>query len=96
MDRNVKLTYCNSSALDGSVLILTCVNETSTTTDEKVLNVTCHSNGNWIPNPAEFTCSSFAPTQPGIFYGPLISKELLADYLYYCYHYFIFTNSLCY
>ena len=62
MNRNVKLNY--SSTLDGSVLILTCENEMSNvnTSDEQIpqiLSVTCHSNGNWIPNPANFTCTSF-------------------------------------
>ena len=59
MDRNVKLNY--SSTLDGSILKLTCKNEmfnTNMYADEQILNVTCHSNGNWIPDPAEFTCSS--------------------------------------
>ena len=67
MNRNVKPNY--SSTLDGSVLILTCENEMPSinTTDEQILNVTCHSNGNWIPDPAEFTCSSFTTTPPGIF-----------------------------
>ena len=64
MDRNVKLKY--SSTLDGSVLLLTCENEMSNTTDEQVLNVTCHNNGNWTPNPAEFTCPSSTTVPPGI------------------------------
>ena len=51
---NATLNY--SSTLEGSVLILTCENDTST--DEQALNVTCHSNGSWIPDPANFTCSS--------------------------------------
>ena len=65
-DRNVKLNY--SSTLNGSVLILTCENEMSNinTTDEQIINVTCHSNGNWIPDPAEFTCSLFTSALPGI------------------------------
>ena len=68
MDRNVKLNY--SSTLNGSILNLTCKNEmfnTNMYTDEQILNVTCHSNGNWIPDPAEFTCSSFTTPLPGIF-----------------------------
>ena len=60
MDSNyVKLNY--SSTLDGSVLILTCENYISNmnTTDEQVLNVICHSNESWIPDPADFikSCS---------------------------------------
>ena len=54
VNSNIKLNY--SSALDGSVLILTCENEISSinTTDEEILIVTCHNNGSWIPNPAQF------------------------------------------
>ena len=65
MNRNVKLNY--SSTLDGSVLILTCENEMSNinTTDEQIFIMTCHSNGNWIPDPADFTCSSFITVPPG-------------------------------
>ena len=36
------------------------------TTDEQVLIVMCHRNGNWIPDPAEFTCLSFTTVPPGI------------------------------
>ena len=59
VNRHVKLNY--TSTLDGSVLILTCENEmlNMNTTDEQTLSVTCHSDGNWIPDPADFTCSSF-------------------------------------
>ena len=59
VDSNVILDY--SSTLEGSVLTLTCENDTSRSTDdsEEILSVTCHSSGNWIPNPAQFTCSSF-------------------------------------
>ena len=66
VDRNVRLNY--SSTLEGSVLILSCENETSNmnTTDEQVLKVTCHSSGHWIPDPAQFTCSSFTTPLPGI------------------------------
>ena len=57
----VKLNY--TTTLDGSVLTLTCENEMSNinTTDEEILNVTCHSKGSWIPNPADFikSCSPF-------------------------------------
>ena len=56
--------------LEGSFLILTCENEISNmdtgTTDEQILSVTCHSNGNWIPNPNELTCSSVTTAPPGI------------------------------
>ena len=72
---NVKLYY--TSTLDGSVLTLICENEMSnintwSTTDEQILNVTCHNNGSWIPDPADFikTCSSFTTAPLGI-YCPL-------------------------
>ena len=44
---------------------MTCENDTST--DELTLSVTCHSNGSWIPDPADFTCSelSFTTIPPG-------------------------------
>ena len=69
VNNNVKPNY--NSTLDGSVLILTCENEIDistymhmNTTDEQVLRVTCHSSGNWIPDPAQFTCSEFATVPP--------------------------------
>ena len=60
MNSNVKQN--SSSTLEGSVLILTCENEISSimnmnVTNEEILSVTCHSSGNWIPDPAQFTCS---------------------------------------
>ena len=69
VNKNVTLNY--SSTLGGSVLVLTCENEMSNmnTTDEQVLTVTCHSNGNWIPDPADFTCSSFTTILPGIIHS---------------------------
>ena len=36
--------------------------ETDTSTDEQTLNVTCYSNGSWIPDPTGFTCSPTAPS----------------------------------
>ena len=48
----------------GGVLTLTCP-ENDTIADEQVLNVTCNSNGKWIPDPAQFTCSSFTSVPPG-------------------------------
>jgi hypothetical protein len=67
VDRNVMLNY--SSTLDGSVLLLTCENKFQmplNSTNETTLNVTCHSNRSWIPNPAEFTCSSSTTVLPGM------------------------------
>ena len=60
MNSNVKQDF--SSTLEGSVLTLTCENEISSimhmnTTDEHIITVTCHSSGNWIPDPIQFTCS---------------------------------------
>ena len=66
---NAMLNY--SSTLEGSVLILTCENDIST--DEQTLNVTCHSNGSWTPDPVDFTCSdhesllNFTTVPPGIY-----------------------------
>ena len=57
VDSNVILDY--SSTLEGSVLTLTCENDMSRSTDEEIVSVTCHSSGNWIPDPTQFTCSSF-------------------------------------
>ena len=76
-NRNVKLNY--SSTLESSVLILTCENEMSNinTTDEEILSVTCHSNGSWIPNPADFTCS-FTTVAPGM-WQDLIAKRDVFD-----------------
>ena len=59
---SAKLNY--SSTLEGSVLILTCENDTST--NEQTLSVTCHSDRSWIPNPADFACSSFTTAPSGI------------------------------
>ena len=57
---NVTLNY--SSTLDGSVLILAC---DTFTTDAQTLIVICHSNGDWIPDPVQFTCSSFTTVTSG-------------------------------
>lgn len=68
VNRNVKLYY--TSSLDGFVLMLICENDMNIT-EEQILNVTCHSNGNWIPDPADFikSCSqsvfTTAPEPPG-------------------------------
>ena len=51
-----------SSTLAGSLLTLTCEDEMSlNSTTEMTLSVTCHSNGSWIPNPAEFITKSCLP-----------------------------------
>ena len=49
-----------TSTLEGYILILTCENDIAT--DELTLTVTCHSNGSWIPDPAQFTCSPISTT----------------------------------
>ena len=62
-DGNIKLNF--SSTLEGSILTLTCENENvNMTTAEEILNVTCHSNRSWIPDPADFiqSCSPFSTT----------------------------------
>ena len=69
MNRNIKLDY--SSTLEGSVLTLICENEMSnantTESDAETLNVTCDSNGRWIPDPADFieSCSPSTTQPPG-------------------------------
>ena len=63
MDRNIVLNY--TSTLDGSVLMLTCENDTSRLTHEQINIATCHSSGKWIPDPTQFTCSSLTSVPPG-------------------------------
>ena len=73
MNSNVMLNY--GSTLEGAVLItLTCENDTSTDVVQ-ALNVTCHSSGSWIPDPAQFTCSSsnFEMALPGTSNSLIIS-----------------------
>ena len=62
---NAKLNY--TSTLEGSILTLICENDTSTDGDILRLSVICHSSGSWIPDPAQFTCSSssFTTVPPG-------------------------------
>jgi hypothetical protein len=64
-NRHLKLNY--SSTLEGSVLMLTCENDTSRSIDERTFRVTCQSSGNWIPDPSQlnFTCSEFTTVPPG-------------------------------
>ena len=64
-DSNVILDY--SSTLEGSVLRLSCCGN-GRSTDEQTLNVTCHSSGSWIPDPAQFTCSPFTTVPQGTLY----------------------------
>ena len=71
VDRNLKLDY--SSTLEGSLLTLTCENEISlNSTTEMTLNVTCHSNGSWIPNPADFIHIKLAEVYYSIMYVVLL------------------------
>ena len=60
LNSNINLHF--SSTLAGSVLILTCQNDTVTDHDEQILIATCHRNGSWIPNPAQYKCAPL----PGI------------------------------
>ena len=62
---NSNINHNLSSTLAGSVLMLTCENDTFTEHDEQILHVTCHSNGSWIPDPDQVTCSSFTTVPPG-------------------------------
>ena len=63
MGKNITLDYMYSSTLESLYLTLTCENEmfnvNLTESDGEILNVTCHSNGSWIPDPADFieSCS---------------------------------------
>ena len=74
VDRNIKLDY--SSTLEGSVLTLTCDNDTSRSTDEEIVSVTCHSSGIWIPDPTQFTCSPPTTVPPGTETSPLTTVML--------------------
>ena len=64
MNTSIMLNYIYNSTLKGSVLILICENDTISA-DERILHVTCQSNGSWIPDPAQFTCSSFTTVPSG-------------------------------
>ena len=67
--------YSSTLDLDGSVLTLTCENNTSRSIDEQILHLTCHSNGSWIPDPAQFTCSSFTTMPTGAITYPRIERN---------------------
>ena len=69
MDINVTLYY--NSTLEGSIsiLVLTCENDTSI--NELILIVTCHSSGDWIPDPADFACSSSTTVNVTVTVPPL-------------------------
>ena len=56
MDINVTLNYNSTLEDSKSILVLTCENDTSN--NEQIVTVICDSNGNWIPDPTQFTCSS--------------------------------------
>ena len=89
VNSGVKLNY--NSTLDGSGLILTCENVISNV-NTKIHGVTCHDNGSWIPDPAEFieSCSSFITASQ----GNLIKKRILFI-IYNCTtrHCYIHVNS---
>ena len=78
MDINITLNY--NSTLEGSisVLVLTCENDTSN--NEQIVIVTCDSNGNWIPDPTQFTCSSSTTVPPGTKY-PLQQSPIYQSHL---------------
>ena len=65
MNRNINWELIYISMLEGFILMLTCKNEmvnmNTLQSDEEILNITCDSNGSWIPDPADFiqSCSSF-------------------------------------
>ena len=73
LNKNIKLNY--SSTLEGSRLTLACENDniimSNINASTTILNVTCHSDRNWVPNPADFieSCSTITtapPSAPGI------------------------------
>ena len=55
MDRNVILNY--NSTLEGSRSILILTGENDISIIKRIITMTCHSSGSWIPDPAQFTCS---------------------------------------
>ena len=58
MDINVTLNYNSTLAGSRSVLILSCEGDIpAVSIIKQIITVTCHSSGNWIPDPAQFTCS---------------------------------------
>ena len=65
MDRNATLNYTSTLEGSRSVLLLTCENDTSDSMIEQMVIVTCHSSGNWIPDPTQFTCSPFTTESSG-------------------------------
>ena len=64
VDGNITLNY--TSLLEGSILTLTSKDDTSTDGEILRLSVTCHSSGNWIPDPTQFTYSPSTTVPPGI------------------------------
>jgi hypothetical protein len=75
--------------LEGFILILTCENEilnmSTTESDKEVLNVTCHSNGSWIPDPADFiqSCLPFSTVTT-----PTVSQGTINNNIVECYYNF--------
>ena len=87
MDRNVTLNY--TSTLEGSILTLSqiCENDISSNRQIFRLSVTCHSSGNWIPDPTQFTCSEFTIVPPGteiLIYSTQHSSGSKTYTIYYC------------
>ena len=70
VNKNIKLNY--NSTLEGSRLTLTCENDnniiitSNINASTTILNVTCHSDGNWVPNPANFieSCLTITTAPP--------------------------------
>lgn len=59
VNENVSLIY--TSTLEGSFLVAFCDNR-GTTSDNDVLTSTCHKDGNWVPDPIDYSCSSLFTT----------------------------------
>ena len=84
MDRNVTLNYNSTLAGSSSVLVLTCEGDIpAVSIIKQIITVTCHSSGNWIPDPAQFTCSrpTTVPSGTEILIHSSGSKHL-SHYLY--------------
>ena len=67
MNKNIELNY--NSTLEGSRLTLACENDTdmpNINASTTILNVACHSDRNWVPNPTNFieSCSTITTAPP--------------------------------
>ena len=91
VNSNVTLNY--TSTLEDSILTLRQTCESNTSTDGEILglSVTCHSSGNWIPNPAQFTCSPYTTVPSGT--ETLIRSSPYSSGSKYLSHYLMFLKQ---